>query len=123
MKKIEIIVPDRLFNDVNRIVKDVHVGGMTFYKVEGRGKIKAKPVAIARGTQQFTPEFIPRIKMEVVVNDDQVGGIVNKIANELANPAVGGKIFVVDVARAVDLATKERLSNQEGIPFERPLIS
>jgi nitrogen regulatory protein PII len=56
-------VPDRLFNDVNRIVKDVHAGGMTFYKVEGRGKIKAKPVAIARGTQHFTPEFIPRIKM------------------------------------------------------------
>jgi nitrogen regulatory protein P-II 1 len=109
MKKIEIIVPDRLFNDVNRIVKDVHAGGMTFYKVEGRGKIKAKPVAIARGTQHFTPEFIPRIKMEVVVNDDdQVDGIVSKIANELANPIVGGKIFVVDVARAIDLATKER---------------
>ena len=108
MKKIEIIVPDRLFNDVNRIVKDTHAGGMTFYKVEGRGKIKAKPVAIAKGTQQFTPEFIPRIKMEVVVNDDQVDGITSKIANELANPAVGGKIFVVDVARTIDLATKER---------------
>ena len=51
MKKIEIIVPDRLFNDVNRIMKDTHAGGMTFYKVEGRGKIKAKPVAIAKGTQ------------------------------------------------------------------------
>jgi nitrogen regulatory protein PII len=47
--------------------------------------------------------------MEVVVNDDdQVDGIVSKIANELANPIVGGKIFVVDVARAIDLATKER---------------
>jgi nitrogen regulatory protein P-II 1 len=54
------------------------------------------------------PEFIPRIKMEVVVNDYQVDGIISKIANELANPAVGGKIFVVDVARAIDLATKER---------------
>jgi nitrogen regulatory protein PII len=46
--------------------------------------------------------------MEVVVKDDQVDGIVSKIADELANPAVGGKIFVVDVVRAVDLATKER---------------
>lgn len=46
--------------------------------------------------------------MEVVVKDDQVDGIVSKIANELANPAVGGKIFVVDVAKAVDLATKEQ---------------
>ena len=108
MKKIEIIVPDRLFNDVNGIIRDTHAGGMTHYRVEGRGKIKAKPVAIARGTRQYTPEFIPRIKIEVVVKDDQVDGIVNKIADELANPAVGGKIFVVDVARAIDLATKEQ---------------
>jgi nitrogen regulatory protein P-II 1 len=108
MKKIEIIVPDRLFNDVNRIIKDTYAGGMTYYRVEGRGKIKAKPVAMDRGTRQYTPEFIPRIKMEVVVNDDQVDSIVSKIANELANPAVGGKIFVVDVARAIDLATREQ---------------
>lgn len=108
MKKIEIIIPDRLFNDVNRIVKDTHEGGMTYYRVEGRGKIKAKPVAIDRGTRHFTPEFIPRIKMEVVVKDDQVDGIVSKITDKLANPAVGGKIFVVDVATVIDLATKEQ---------------
>ena len=108
MKKIEIIVPDRLFNDVNRIIKNTHAGGMTFFRVEGRGKIKAKPVAINRGTRHFTPEFIPRIKMEVVVKDDQVDGIISKIADELANPAIGGKIFVVDVAKTVDLATKEQ---------------
>ena len=76
--------------------------------IEGRGKIKAKPVAIARGTRQYTPEFIPRIKMEVVVKDDQVDGIVSRIANEVANPAIGGKIFVVDVAIAIDLVTKEQ---------------
>ena len=108
MKKIEIIVPDRLFNDVNRIIKDTHAGGMTFFKVEGRGKIKARPVAIGRGTRHFTPEFIPRTKMEIVVKDDQVDGIVSKIADKLADPAIGGKIFVVDVAKAIDLATKKQ---------------
>ncbi|MDQ3909298.1 MAG: P-II family nitrogen regulator [Thermoproteota archaeon] len=111
MKKIEIIVPDRLFNDVNRIVKNTHAGGMTFHRVEGRGKIKAKPIAIDRGTRQFTPEFVPRMKIEVVVKDDQVDGITSKIADELANPAIGGKIFVVDVAIAIDLATKEKGEN------------
>ena len=45
--------------------------------------------------------------MEVVVRDDQVDDIVNKIVDELAKPNVGGKIFVVDVATAIDLATKE----------------
>jgi nitrogen regulatory protein P-II 1 len=108
MKKIEIIVPDRLFNDVNRIVKETHAGGMTFQKVEGRGKIKARPVAIDRGTRQFTPEFVPRMKIEVVVRDDQVDDIISKIAGELANPDIGGKIFVVDVPTAIDLATKEQ---------------
>jgi nitrogen regulatory protein P-II 1 len=84
---------------------------MTFHRVEGRGKIKAKPVAIDRGTRQFTPEFVPRMKIEVVVKDDQVDGIISKIADELANPAIGGKIFVVDVAIAIDLATKEQGEN------------
>ena len=107
MKKIEIIIPDRLFNDVNRIIKNTHAGGMTYSRVEGRGNIKAKPVAIARGTRHFTPEFIPRIKMEVVIRDEQVDDIVNKIVDELAKPNVGGKIFVIDVATAIDLATKE----------------
>lgn len=111
MKKIEIIVPDRLFNDVNRIVKDVEIGGMTYYRVEGRGKIKAKPVAIDRGTRHYTPEFVPRMKIEVVVMEDQVDGIVDKIVDKLANPDIGGKIFVVDVARAIDLATKEHGEN------------
>lgn len=108
MKKIEIIIPDRLFNDVNRIIKNTHAGGMTYSRVEGRGNIKAKPVAIDRGTRHYTPEFIPRIKIEVVVRDEQVDDIVNKIVDELAKPNVGGKIFVVDVATAVDLATKEQ---------------
>lgn len=107
MKKIEIVIPDRLFNDVNRIIKNTHAGGMTYSRVEGRGNIKAKPVAIDRGTRHYTPEFIPRIKMEVVVRDEQVDDIVNKIVDELAKPNVGGKIFVIDVATAIDLATKE----------------
>ena len=108
MKQIEIIVPDRLFKDVNRIVKDTHRGGLTFLRVEGRGRINAKPVAIDRGTRQFTPEFVPRMKIEVVVRDDQVDGIVNKIESELANAGIGGKIFVADVSIAIDLATKEQ---------------
>ncbi|MDQ3902544.1 MAG: P-II family nitrogen regulator [Thermoproteota archaeon] len=107
-EKIEIIVPDRLFNDVNRIVKDAHEGGLTFHRVEGRGRIKAKPVAIDRGTRQFTPEFVPRMKIEVVVKDDRVDSIISKIVDDLANPSVGGKIFVVDVPTAIDLATREQ---------------
>ena len=51
------------------------------------------------------------MKIEVVVKDEQVDGIISKIADELANPAIGGKIFVVDVPIAIDLATKEQGEN------------
>jgi nitrogen regulatory protein P-II 1 len=81
---------------------------MTFYRVEGRGKIKARPVAIDRETRQFTPEFVPRIKIEVVVEADQVEGIVSKIIDKFANPYIDCRIFVVDVPLAIDLATNEQ---------------
>ena len=42
MKKIDIIVPDRIFNDVNSRVKDTHTGGMTYYKVRGMRKDQGK---------------------------------------------------------------------------------
>ena len=108
MKKIEIIIPDRYLNDVNEILKEMHTGGMTHYRVDGRGKIKAKPVAIDRGTRQFVPEFVPRTKIEVVVRDDQLDGILSKLSAKITDPATGGKVFVVDVAMALDLGTNEK---------------
>ena len=108
MKKIEIIIPDRYINEVNEILKEMHHGGITRYRVEGRGKVKAKPVAIDRGTRQFVPEFVPRTKIEAVVSDDQVDAIINRITGKINDPATGGKIFVVDVSLAVDLGTNAR---------------
>ena len=58
MKKIEIIVPDRLFNDVNRIIKDAHAGGMTFCRVEGRGKINEQsPLPLHEGPDNTLPNL------------------------------------------------------------------
>jgi nitrogen regulatory protein P-II 1 len=108
MKKIEIIIPDRYLNEVDRILKDVHSGGMTHYRVEGRGKVKAQPVAIDRGTRQYTPEFVPRIKIEAVVKDEQVDTILDRLSSSMNDPSLGGKIFVVDVPMAVDLGTSQR---------------
>ena len=105
MKKIEIIIPDRFVNDVNEIIKEIHGGGMTQYRVEGRGKVKAKPVAIDRGTRQFTPESVPRTKIEVIVKDDQVEGILDRISAKIRDPNAGGKIFVSEVTAALDLGT------------------
>src|SRR5690348_4616602 len=108
MKKIEIIIPDRYLNEVDRILKETHTGGMTHYRVEGRGKIKAQPVAIDRGTRQYTPEFVPRMKIEVVVKDEQLGAILDQLSKRMKDPSLGGKVFVVDVPIAIDLGTSQR---------------
>jgi nitrogen regulatory protein P-II 1 len=106
MKKLEIIIPDRRLQDVTEILKDANTGGMSYYRIEGRGKIKAEEVAVGRGTMHYRPEFIPRLKVEVVVKDKQVEGLI-KIFVEKMGDNIGGKIFVIDVPIAVDLTTNK----------------
>jgi nitrogen regulatory protein P-II 1 len=108
MKKFEIIIPHRRLDDVSQILKGINVGGMSHYEIEGRGKVKAEPVEINRGTSQYTPDFIPRVKVEVIVRDDQVEGLINEVTEKLGGDARGGKIFVTDVQIAVDLSSKQR---------------
>ena len=50
MKKMEIIIPHRKLNDVSEILKSANTGGMTHYRVAGRGFTKAEAVAVGRGT-------------------------------------------------------------------------
>ncbi len=93
--------------DSHEILKEVNVGGMSHYRIEGSGRVKPQPVTAQRGTSQTQPEYIPRTKVEVVVKDEQVEELISKITDRLGSE-LGGKIFVVDVPIAVDIATKKR---------------
>jgi nitrogen regulatory protein P-II 1 len=104
---MEIIIPHRRLGDVSEILRNANTGGMSHYRIQGRGKVKAEPVEIARGTARYTPEFIPRTKVEVIIRDDQVETLIDKLAETLGD-ALGGKLFVTDVHVAVDLSTKKR---------------
>ena len=106
MKRIEIIIPRRKLEDVHEILKGVNAGGMSYYTVEGSGRIKAERISVGRGTTQTQPDYIPRTKMEVVVKDQQVDELISKITDKLSSE-LGGKIFVVDVPIAVDVRTKK----------------
>ena len=107
MKRIEIIIPDRKLPAVNNILKEANVGGISYHRIEGRGK--ARPITVGRGTSDYVPEFIPRLQVEVVVRDEQVEGLISKIVDRVGGDiSTGGKIFVVDVPVVVDLATKKR---------------
>jgi nitrogen regulatory protein P-II 1 len=106
MKKLEIIIPNRRLHDVSEILKDANTGGMSYCRIEGRGRIKAEAVAVGRGTMHYKPEFIPRLKVEVVVKDEQVEGLVKTFVDKIGDN-IGGKIFVMDIPIAVDLTTKK----------------
>ena len=108
MKKFEIIIPHRRLDDVNEILKSTNTGGITQYRVEGRGKVKAEAVAVGRGTMKYTPEYVPRTKVEVIVKDDQVEALINVLVEKLGGDTLGGKLFITDVPIAVDLSTNER---------------
>lgn len=108
MKKLEIIIPHRKLNDVSDILKSANTSGMSHYKIEGRGKVKPESLAVGRGTLHYTPEYIPRTKVEVVIKDDQVEDLINKLVERLGGDKIGGKVFVTDVHTVVDLASKER---------------
>ena len=97
-----------MLDDVNDILKNENVGGMSHYRIEGRGKIKPQEIDVARGTMKYIPEYIPRTKVEPVVKEEQVAQIISKIVNRLGNSTLGGKVFVVDVPLAVDLVTNKR---------------
>jgi len=104
MKKLELFIPDRRLDEVSDILKKANVGGMSHYRIEGRGKVKAEAVSIGRGTMRYKPKFIPRTKVEVVVTDEKIEGLISAFRNKLGDN-IGGKIFVIDVEKAVDLST------------------
>jgi nitrogen regulatory protein P-II 1 len=107
MKKIEVIIPDRELDTVSGIFKDNKIGGMNHYRIQGKGSIKAEPVSVGRGTSMYTPEFIPRTKIETVVKDELVEPIVKSLLDNLSNK-IGGKIFISDIQEAIDIRTKSR---------------
>lgn len=106
MKRIELIIPDSKLEDAHEILKNVNSGGMSYYSIEGSGRIKAELITVGRGTTQTQPEYIPRTKIEAIVKDHQVDELISKLADRLGSE-LGGKIFVVDIPIAVDIRTKK----------------
>lgn len=107
MKEIQIFVPDQALKDVIDILKKAEVGGMSHYRIHGRGSSKSEEVAVGLGTMRYTPEDNPRTKIEVVVRDDQVDSLIYKIADKLRASDIVGKIFVLDVPIALDIRTNK----------------
>ena len=107
MKKVEIIIPHGMLVDAHNVLKELNVGGMSYYSISGSGKVKADPVVAGTHPSQ-TPEYISRTKVEVVVKDEQFEELIVKVRERLRVEPQGGKIFVVDVPVALDITTNKR---------------
>ena len=107
MKKIEAIVAeDELYKIFDSLVK-LGVGGFSYYTAKGRGKEERPMVASGRGGR-FQSAFNLRSYLFIVVPDGDVEKVIGVIASRPAPDAIGqDKIFVSDVADAIDVGTKK----------------
>jgi nitrogen regulatory protein PII len=107
MKKIEAIIRPSRLDEVKEALNSVGVTGMTVSEVKGFGRQKGHK-ELYRGAE-YIVDFVPKIKIEAVVQDDFVGQAIDAIERSARTGNLGdGKIFVVEVADAVRVRTGER---------------
>jgi nitrogen regulatory protein P-II 1 len=107
VKKIEAIVKPFKTEAVKDALTEVGIEGMTLSEVKGFGRQKGHS-EIYRGSE-YTVDFLPKIKFEIVVTDDQAQRAVEAILQSAKTGKIGdGKVFVSDVELAVRIRTDER---------------
>lgn len=106
MKKIEAIIKPYKLDDVKDALNDIGVKGMTISEVKGYGRQKGH-TEVYRGAE-YVVDFIPKIKIEIVVETDQVNLVVDTIRKAANSNKIGdGKIFVSPVERVIRVRTGE----------------
>ncbi len=107
MKKIEAIIKPFKLDDVKEALNELGIQGMTITEVKGYGRQKGHR-EIYRGAE-YVVDFIPKIKIEIVIDNDWVDRVVDKISDAASTGKLGdGKIFVIPVEEAVRIRTGER---------------
>jgi nitrogen regulatory protein P-II 1 len=106
MKKIEAIVRPFKLDDVKAALVEIGVDGMTLVECKGYGRQRGH-TEVYRGSE-YTVDFIPKVYIIVVVDDDVLDQAVTAIVNAAKTEKVGdGKIFISDVTDAVRIRTEE----------------
>lgn len=106
MKKVEAIIKPFKLDDVRQALSDVGVNGMTASEVKGFGRQKGH-TELYRGAE-YVIDFLPKVKIEIVITEDQVDPSIEAITNAARTGKIGdGKIFVSDVSRVIRIRTGE----------------
>lgn len=107
MKKVEAIIRPYKLDQVNTALVKAGVVGMTVSQVRGFGRQKGH--ILQYRSDEFTVEFIQKLKLEIVVDDSQVDLVVEKIIDTARTGEIGdGKIFITPVEAVIRIQTKER---------------
>ena len=107
MKKVEAIIKPFKLDEVKEALAEIGVHGMTVTEVKGFGRTGGKK-EVYRGSA-YVVDFVPKVKLEIIVTDDAVRQVVNTITEAARTGRIGdGKIFVSPVEEAVRIRTGER---------------
>ncbi len=110
MKKIEAIIKPFKLDDVKDALEAIDIHGLTITEVKGHGRQKGHS-ELYRGAE-YVVDFLPKIKIELVVNESQVDEAIDAIIDSAKTGKVGdGKVFVLPVERTVRIRTGETDSN------------
>ena len=106
MKKIEAVIKPFKLDDVKEALQDIGVQGMTVLEAKGYGRQKGHS-ELYRGAE-YVIDFLPKIKIEVVVADDLAPAVIEAIQTAARTGKIGdGKIFVSNIEEAVRIRTGE----------------
>ncbi len=104
MKKIEAIVKPFKLDDVREALSEQGIAGMTVIEVKGFGRQKGH-TELYRGAE-YVVDFLPKVKIEVVVADDKVNACVEAITKAAQTGKIGdGKIFITNVEKVIRIRT------------------
>ena len=107
MKKIEAIIKPFKLNDVKTALNEIGIQGMTVVEVKGFGRQKGH-TEIYRGSE-YTVDFLPKVKIEMILADATVAAAVDAIVKAAKTGKIGdGKVFIFPVDDAVRIRTEER---------------
>ena len=106
MKLVTAIIKPHMLDDVRDALSRLGVAGMTVTEVKGFGRQKGHTETY-RGAE-YTIDFIPKIKLDIVVGDDQTDAVIEGIKSTARTGAIGdGKIFVSNMEQAIRIRTSE----------------
>ncbi|WP_174301730.1 P-II family nitrogen regulator [Caulobacter sp. S45] len=107
MKKIEAVIKPFKLDEVKEALQDIGVQGMTVLEAKGYGRQKGH-TELYRGAE-YVVDFLPKMKIEIAVADDEVERVVEALVNAARTGRIGdGKIFVSDLTDVIRIRTGER---------------